>query len=334
MSDSFTRVLQARRGYFNARFAEKQIANPNLDADAFLNVLRENVAPAVEAVAQISPDNALIAAQNLYDLALDLFTQGLLGSNAHSSILNAAWQEFLPALAAFIAQAPQRVPASVMNALHNLAQTPGAHPDEWMQNLRAALPFCADAETFLRAGQVAAWRAGMAHYRVSALAVLKTLDAKLARTLFGLDANAAQPDTAALHYALMANPWHDPRANLASSAKQTRIVKRAGSFRGFGGQFLAPPRVLWTREGFVAQDGENFFLLFADAFGATLHRAEKLREEKISSPFKLNRDGAVTANGATMQFPELVAATSFAANQTTLAVTADLTHAIYLLALV
>ena len=336
MESDFSRVLQARRGYFNARFAEKQIAQPQLDADVFLNILREQVAPVVQAVAALDADSALVAGQNLYDLALDLYAQGLLGPAARTSILSTAWQEFFPSIAAFIVQQSQRVPASLCNALYNLAQTPGARPDEWMQNMRAVASFCADAEVFLRAGQVAAWRAGMAHYRLSALSILKTLDAKVARTLFGLDADAAQPDTAALHYAFVANPWHNPAlANQsATSQNKIQILKRAGAFRGFGGLFLSPPRVMWTRDGFVARDGDNSFLLFVDAFGATFHRVENVSNANVSSAFKLEKNGRVKNDKLSADFPELANATSSAANQTTLAVTTELTHAIYLIGLV
>ncbi len=327
MSDSFHRVLAARRGYFNARFAEKQITQPNLDGDAFLNVLRECVAPVVEAVAQRQEDAALVVGQNLYDVALDLFADGLL---TPEGVITQVWRELLPFTATFLIQQPQRVAASLVNAAHNISQTPGARPNEWLETMRAVAPLCADAEHFLQAGQVAAWRAGMAHYRIGALLILKTPDEKIARVIFGLDA----VNVNALHYALMANPWYVPtKDERPRTNDELKIVKRVGSFRGFGGTFLAPPRVMWTKEGFVARDGDENYLLFADAFGATLHRFEKTREEKISSPFKLIRDGTISANGVSAKFSELENATSYAANQHTLAVTTDLTHAICLVAL-
>lgn len=322
---AFTRVLQARRAYFNARFAEKQVTRPDLDGDAFLNVLREYVAPIVESVAQLQEDAAPGVGRILCDVALDLFADGLLTAQ---DVTLQVWRELMPPLASFLIQQPQRVAASVVNAAYNISQTPAARPLQWIESMRAVIPFCADAETFLRAGQVAAWRAGMAQYRLGALQILKTLDAKMAQMLFGL---ANPPNVDALHYALMANPWHDPGLQTTDDQK-IKIVKRVGSFRGFGGAFLAPPRVMWTKEGFVASDGDENYLVMADAFGATLHRVEKMREEKISAPIKLNRDGGVTFEKYFATFPELAHATSFATNQNTLAVTTDLTHAICLVA--
>ncbi len=346
MSDSFLRVLAARRAYFNARFAEKLLTRPDLDGDAFLNGLREYVVPVVEAVAQIKDDAALVVGQILYDIALDLFADGLLvsyGTNAVSfpaavnvAAVNVAanvqyvmrvWSELLPHTAPFLIQQPQRVAASLVNAAYNLSQTPAARPLQWIEIMRALVPLCAEAETFLQAGQVAAWRAGMAHYRLGALQILKTLDEKMAGAIFGVDA----VDVNALHYALMANPWHLPGTE-RTPLRSLQIVKRVGAFCGFGGTFLAPPRVMWTNEGFVARDGDENYLVFADAFGATLHRVEQTRAENIASPFKLNREGVVSAKGLTMKFPELANATSFAANQNTLAVTTELTHTVYVVA--
>ncbi len=327
MSDSFSRVLEARRAYFNARFAEKQITRPDLDGDAFLHVLREYVAPVVEAVAQRQEDAALVVGQHLYDVALDLFADGLFLSE---SIIARAWRELFPHTAPFLIQQPQRVAASVVNAAYNISQTLGARPEQWLETMRALAPFCANAEIFLQAGQVAAWRAGMAHYRIGALQILKTLDEKIVRVIFGLDV----VDVNALHYALMANPWYVPATDnrTQNTEKRLKVVKRVGSFRGFGGTFLAPPRVMWTKEGFVASDENENYLVFADAFGATLHRVETTREEKISSPFQLNRDGKVMLEKISVVMPELANATSFAANQNTLAVTSELTHAIVFVA--
>lgn len=330
MNDSFQSVLAARRGYFNARFAEAQVTHPDLDGDAFLEVLERDVTPVVEAVREAQSDATLLAGQTLYDLALDLFAQGMLNRGA---VLTQVWDELLPKLAPFLVKQPQRIAASVLNGAYNISQTQGARPAEWIAQMGKLVPLCADAEQLLKAGQVAAWRAGMAQYRLGALQILKTLDGKLARVLFGLESDATGPDTDALHYALMANPWYDPTAK-QNGARDLQIVKRVGGFRGFGGVFVAPPRVAWTKQGFVATDGKENYALMADAFGAALGHIEAAKAETTAMPFKLSREGQVSLGDVTKNFPELANATSATSNQTTLAVTTDLTYAIYLVALV
>src|SRR4051812_29373055 len=117
---AFRRVLEARRGYFNARFAQVQVTHPDLDGDAFLKVLRQEVAPVMEAVSFVKAESALIVGQTLYDLALDLFADGLLG---REGVLAQVWRELLPSLASLLVQAPQRVAASVLNGAYNISQT-------------------------------------------------------------------------------------------------------------------------------------------------------------------------------------------------------------------
>jgi hypothetical protein len=199
--------------------------------------------------------------------------------------------------------------------------------------MRRAVPLCAEVDVLLCAGQVAAWRAGMAHYRPGALELLKTLDAPLARTIFGLDANALAPDTGALCEALLSNPWHDP-ANASSGERALQLVRRVGAFRGFGGSFLTPPRVVWTGAGFVATDEQESYLIHADAFGATLHRTGESKMQRVSSPFQLSPAGEVTREELKTTFPVLAKATSSAANQNTLAVTTEFTHSIFFIAVI
>jgi hypothetical protein len=169
----------------------------------------------------------------------------------------------------------------------------------------------------------------MAHFRLGALAILKTLDGQIIRAIFGM-ADEQKIDTNTLLYALMSNPWYDPAQ--PNTEKQIKIVRRVGAFRGFGGTFLEPPRIAWTNIGFVAGDNADHWLLMADAFGATLHATEKADSVSISSPFKLERGGRIKNGEASATFPELADVTSYAASQNTLAVTTDLTHAIYLIA--
>lgn len=334
MTDTtFQRILEARRGYFNARFAEKQITHPDLDGDAFLEVLRQDIASVMEAVSFVKADAALVVGQVLYDMALDLFADGLLG---REGVLTQVWRELLPSLGAFLVREPHRVAASLLNGAYNISQTAGARPAQWIEIMRAVAPLCGDVETLLLAGQVAAWRAGMAHYRIGALQILKGLEGSIARVIFGLDAKAAEPDVKTLHYALMANPWYEPTTDSrqrTTDGKRIKIVKQVGAFRGFGGNFLGTPRVAWTRDGLVASDGKENYLLMADAFGATLHRIDNVKAESTAMPFKLGKDGTVTLGEVTGKFPELANATSSTANQTTLAVTTDLSYGVYLLAM-
>jgi len=239
-----------------------------------------------------------------------------------------------------VAESPRIVVGSVTNALYNLATTPGARPHEWAASLLQAADACPDTATLLKAGQVAAWRAGLAHYRLSALEICAQLAAAqpaIARLALGLPAQPDTPPAATIINRLRADPWLHPDSDLPpeglpTSNFQLRIVARVGAFRGFGGLFLRPPIVEPSGEHFLVTDGDDTWLLVADACGATFHRAAGTPSQKTETPFALAIDGAVRANGKTQVFPELVNYTSCAASRTTLAVTTPLSHAVSLVA--
>ena len=111
-------------------------------------------------------------------------------------------------------------------------------------------------------------------------------------------------------------------------------MARVGAFRGFGGLFLSPPMVSYADGHFYVSAADQQWLLTADLFGATFHRADHaLTPNRPKSPFKIEKNGTVTQGAQTRQFPELENCKSWVADATTLAVTSPLSHAVYLIAL-
>lgn len=335
MSDVITgalaAVLEARRDRYNALFAEARQRRPRLAPAAFADVLRVTVAPLAAAVAAAAPERLTPAVDALYELALDLTGQDLLGPGARNPHLVNGWGTLLPGLARFVAEAPRGVGGAISNALYNLAATPGARPAEWSGLMLRLAEVSPDAAALLTAGQVAAWRAGMAHYRAGALAVSRTLPPTLVRVALGLP--AAPDPVEKLIEALAADPWLDlAQRHVPPSARQLRVVARVGAFRGFGGEFLRPPIVEAAGEHLLVSDGEAAWLLVADRFGATLHRRTGVSTTALRAPFALAKDGTVKAEGQSVRFAELAGATSHAATPHTLAVTTALSHAVTLVA--
>lgn len=335
MSAVFKDALLARRDRYNALFAEARHYQPQLDGAAFGLLLIESVAPAVEAVAAAGgdPDAATDA---LYGLALDLYGHGLLGPERSDPWVAAGWKA-LPDLARPLGRAPRRVTAAVSNALRNLGQTPGARPADWLAGIQSCAAVTEDPDLLLRAGQVLAWRAGMAHYRVDALEVAAGLPEALAARALGLPTSA---DVAGGLERLRADPWFDPARPLA--APGLRRVARIGGFRGFGGVFLAPPLVCAVDGELRARDGGRdggpegvVWRIAADAFGATFHRAADAdwRESGLGGSDWGLVKGRVSRPGLPdIAFPDLEDVTSLAATPSTLAVTTPLSHAIALIA--
>jgi hypothetical protein len=323
---AFTGALRAERDVFNQKFAEARRRRPDLDPGAFAEFLRGPVAWVVESAARAAPDSAIPVAQAAYDAALTLVSERLAGPGGRHSVIDAMWSRLLPELAATVAEQPARVIGSLTNAVFNLATSPGARPEQWIERLVDAAPSLTSVDVLLHAGQLAAWRAGLAHLRSGALSVADQLPPGVAARLLG----APNLEWSAARERLSQDPWWDPAA--APETPGVRVAALVGAFRGFGGAFLEPPTVLAAEGGFVASSAGESFRLCADVFGATFHRTE--------GPFAARplRDLAFTADrvillGRALPVPAIGAITSAAFADNTVAVTGNLSHSIALIAL-
>lgn len=334
---AFHAALAANRSRLNARYAAAALTAP-LDPGIALAQLDGMIGPIIDAIAASQPAAVDVVLDELFDLLLQLLADGIVGPDARRPVVADAWRALMPLLPGALAAAPRRVAASLTNALYNLAGVSGARPDAWLTTMRRAGPYCGDVEILLAAGQVAGWLAGLAQYRPDALELCRSLPPLLLESLFGLTGDRPPSAYAGILERLATDPWLTPRAAALSPVpRRLVLVRRAGAFRGFGGQFLAPPTVGWSDGHFYAQDGDNWWLLTADAFGATFHRAAapaKLVRAAPGSPFSVGSRGEVQCGAERATFPEVAAMGSWAADATTLAVTTSLSHHVLLFALV
>lgn len=328
----FADILRANRDGLNARFAAAQRLHPGLDPAAFSAVLCDLVAPLVTAVERTRPEAARPVALVLYDLALDLLSQGFLGPNSRHPFIAQGWRDLLPGLPQQISAAPRQVVGALTNALYNLAQVQGARPQEWLETMLTLAPLAPDPQLYLQGGQIAAWRAGLAHYRPGALELCRTLPAALVGAALRLPPGSDPHSTLELVNRLAADPWLHPDAAQRPSAPGLQIVARVGAFRGFGGLFLQTPKVYAAGEHFVVVEGDSRWLLVADCFGATLHRVDGVEVAGGPAPFVIDSDGRVGYAQFQHSFDELAGYTSAASNGLTLAVTSPLSFAVSLVA--
>lgn len=334
VSPALVAVLRAERHQLNERFAAARVRHPDLDAEAFAKFIRGAIDPLVGAVARTRPEHVSHVAVAAYDIALELIGQKLAGRSARTPHVGAAWRRILPEVAPLVAAEPERMIAAVCNASHHLASTAGARPAAWIDLMVRLAGQVTDCATFLTLGQVAAWRSGMAHFRKSAVAAADTLPESLA--LAAIEAPAAR--WSQVRDRLIADPWYDPAApNDASTTP--RVVARAGAFRGFGGLFTEPPTAAMADGQLFVRGGSECWLLMADAFGATFHRATPEEFERGRARSALPdgisvRGGTATVRGCSVSLPSAFGeVTSACASHTTLALTSPHTHAILLVAL-
>lgn len=335
ISQVFASVLRSGRAEFNKRFAEARRVCPTLDAAVFSRFLETCADPLVVAVNQVRPDQTATTASALYDVSLELLTQGLAGAGKYQPLIEAGWNRVLVPAAAMVADSPARAIASICNALHHLATTPSTRPEQWIAELEGMAPQCKDLETLLRVGQVTAWRAGLAHFREGAIAAADALPEQLALRAVGSSATAGWGD---VRQRLLADPWFDPSNTVVPSNSAMRVAAEAGAFRGFGGLFLTPPEVTnYNGHFYVRSDGE-VWLLTADIFGSTFHRASAAefeagnKEPELPPGWRVGRN-SVANNREVREFSGSGELASFAVNQTTLALTFRFSHSVTLVPL-
>ena len=321
ISPAFASILASGRAQFNARAAEARRRFPSLDMAAFGAFLHDGVDPLVLAVAATAPERVGGVTLAAYDMALELVGHGLAGPAAKNPFLNTVWRELAPRFSPLLATAPVDVLGMLSNAAIHIASVAGARPAQWQAGMAAVAPQVGSVAQLRAVGQVLAWRAGVAHFRLGALAAADTLPPALALAAFG-EPGAHWPQVRAQ---LLDYPW---RGNAEG--------REFGSFSGLGGDFGTPPQVRATNDGFVVRSAERHYLLVADAHGAVLHSATAQEYEQAATgmPSSVRLDGATVHIGARSIALDLPAGDiALAANAHTLAITSPWTHAIRLLPL-
>ena len=334
---AFAQALKNNRDKLNTKFAYARHAYPAIEGEAFKEHLRLIVEPIVEAVNHVAPkqvDDVLMA---LYDFSLSLMSKGMVGAETRYPALQRGWNQIFVQFPHLLAQDPVRFAGSISNALYNLSVNQNTRPDFWINEMLSLGAHCSDAQSFLEVGKIVAWRSGMAHYREGALEACVTMDAKLVRAALCInDENRIPVETVVER--LKQDPWLAPWAasQEAQGNKRLKIASIVGAFRGFGGLFVSPPEVFLSNSDFYVFDNEYCWLMTADLFGATLHRvgANIPEPDKTrSKDFNIDKSGRVRRADYQMIFPQLQTPNSFAANETTLAVTVPLSFGVYLVAL-
>jgi hypothetical protein len=329
-SEAFVSVLSARRAEYNAQFLAVRRATPELDEEAFKSFLMSSVEPLIDAVAALDRSALLAVTDTAYAVGLELLSQRLAGPRAASPALDNGFQRLFPRLARFIAPAPELVLPRLCNALHQLAAMPGARPDDWCAALGRLAPSIESTDVLLGVGQVAAWLAGLSQYRAGALALCRSLPAPSIAALLGIEPAALGAALTRLEQ----DPWFVP----SSPELGFRVVGNVGSFRGFGGAFLMPPRVSRVGQELFVSSGEDAWLLALDAFGCTLHRVrpEELTEARsdVGTAGVVVEPTRVSAFGVVLPLRDTGIPRSVAGNATTLLLTTAHSYAITVVALV
>ena len=312
ISAPFAAFLEAERPALNQRVLEARRRFPDFDTQAFSSFLVDAVDALVSAA---PPERAHAVAMAADELALDITGLKLIGSQERADSLLGVWHTIARALMPVLAAHPAQVLRMLSNAVIHLESQPGILIEQWIKEMAALAPSIASVPQLEAVGEIAAWRAGMAHFRTGALSAGGTLPAALACAAVGAPAQASWDATLKN---LARDPWWSPGA--------PRPMRRSiGCFAGLGGAFIAPPTVRPYDHGFVVRSGEHYFLLLADTFGAVLLAAG--RDDFDAAP-QATLPGQRWA--AELQLP--AEGLTVCSNGHTLAIASPYTHAIALAA--
>jgi hypothetical protein len=254
-------ALRDRRDYFNARFESARHAAPRLNSDALFDFIRLALAPLATAVEAQLPERVPAVVDAGFEVGLSLVSVGIWPSSPKLVLLKRAYSSTFCALSQAIAADPQRL----LPRLSNAVLTPGLNAELWLACMEGIAGALTTPAQVLDAGIVCAWRCGLAHYRVAALARMELLPDAALLALFA----PKQGDVGTLKASLQAQRWCRPDAPIPTN----QIAARLGAFVGLGGQFSAPPTVRSDGVELYVSSGAAHWLLLADAYGMSLHGA-------------------------------------------------------------
>ncbi|MBF0500979.1 MAG: hypothetical protein HQM09_12650 [Candidatus Riflebacteria bacterium] len=338
MSTVMAAALRRGRDRYNSRFAYAMAGQKMLDPAVFEVILRETIAPLVEAAHSARPAAVDHVLESLFDVALALLGKGLLGPYGRIPGLGERWRMLLESCPAMLVADPGRFASAVANALCRFEGAGNHHGDAWTSTLMRLAPVFSSLDELFDAGRIVAWRLGILDQREPAFRAIERLPGQIFAKALELD-KPSMVTASVLVARLRNDPWLAP-ADAADQdfdrrEKRLCLVRIIGGFRGFGGVFVSPPMVDAVDGAFVATDRETVRELSADRFGHSWRRpvpeSLKRSDPQPTGPWKW-KAGELKWEGLVGSFPELAERSSAAAIGSTMAVTLPHSHNVYLLA--
>lgn len=293
ISPELAKLLESKRDELNRLYRQRAAPSTQVRAGDFL---RSFGALAEAAAGPILGDARLRASagnvvRGVFLAVLDLSGRGRLG--AGGGWLERGLAVLLASFPGPVAQDPERFVRSAAAAMEAAAGKSEETLSRWLALMAGCGGMVTGMEDFLNSGLAAAWLAGLPQYRQSALRALSGLPRQAVSQLLGLDSREADPVNAVK--ALSLDPWYDPALTRKVGPPPQAYLTAAGGWRGYGGQFQAPPTLKLADGEVLAVDGQSACRLFADRWGTFLldePGADTTRTEKTrSAELVLNKDG-------------------------------------------
>jgi hypothetical protein len=335
-SPTLKKILAGGRHSFNTLFATGRHFYPHIEPEIFSHYLKHIVEPVVISLEKEKNIHLAALVFHLYERLLELIGKRLLANRGRRPYFDEAFTKMICGLPHMILQQPERFTGAVGNAIVNISAAAAGGIHLWVETMLTIGEHTTALDEFLEAGQVAAWRCGLAHYRDSALQICERLRLDLVKIALNVPEDMPL-SREVLVSGLKKNPWLEPRLAGKPPGKTRLILRRSGAFSGFGGAFITPPQVKTGSRGFLVRDADRRFIFFADIFGsALLPLREEECDEQVSGgkeeqerEFKLTTGGALAYGQSSYSLPRLTGFSSFASSSHTFCATIPLSHSLF-----
>jgi hypothetical protein len=327
LTAALAEVLRGGRAEFNRRFGMAQQRYQGIDEAAFSEFVRAPLDAIAGKIARVDSTAVAALVDSLYDLGLALIGQRWIGPGGRAPAIVAAWEQLADNAPALFARQPATLATAVANALVHWSTQGGG--DDWLATFVALAQRARNVDDLLHAGQVAAWRHGMAHYRDSALERARALDPELLALALGVAPADWRDDMLAR---IGRNRWFRPDQ---PPQQAPRLALRVGAFIGFGGHFAEPPLVGSIDGQLLLHAAGQRYSLHVDAYGGLVqaHSEGKLAPAHELPPGWRVEGSVLVSPEQRFAFAEQGAITSSAVTIDTLVVTHAWSHAATVVAL-
>ncbi|MCP2044429.1 hypothetical protein [Pontibacter sp. HSC-36F09] len=244
--------LQDNTELYNQVYREYEMKYGSIDRTVLSRWMVQTVEPIVRAVDALYPDHMPQTFRACYTYTLQLL--GNKSGIVYEGEYQAAWS--------LCAQVPSLValyPGRLLSAINAALDSIRAHQPErvlqWVTALKSTLSYVLSLEEFLALGRIHAWRAGMAHLREKAQQEFDNLRDVLKEALLHQYADLKSDHAFEQEWPGLAAP---------------QFIEAPGGYVGYGGVFMAPPKVAQLGRHLLATDGQQPYAFFADAFGSVL----------------------------------------------------------------
>jgi len=289
---SLEAILVAGRAEFNRRALLARKACPGLEAGSLARLLKDGLAPLVEACEAACPAKVSLVASEGFDLALRVASLGPERAGSLEGVL-ALWTSMARRPADWC-ERPGAVVGRTTNALLRFRLADGFRLDSWIEGVGGTLGEGAPLED--RAAFLA-WTCGFAPLREHALAAA----ARLPDGFVAMALGCTEPRRAL--EGLASDPWW------GMEPAGPRVVWKLGGFEGADGLFPEPPVCLVVEGRIVVASGGRLYRLHADRFGAMLRPVGDAAGIRADAPApgapEWSAEGLATPRGVVpLPFPE------------------------------